>query len=179
MPTVDSVNPEIAAQLVMSANFVTLSVLALWRYAPWARTQRLVDALIPLVALHCGRTVALQLYSAQENGFAISDSARDQIVWGDQLGAVLAIITLICLWKVPRVARPFSWILVIATVIDLANALVVGLRNDLLAEATDVSWMILTFYVPALWVSIGLIAWLLATRPGDLTIQRSAPQNQT
>ena len=157
-----------ATQLAMSANFVTLIALALWRYVPWSQNRSIVDALVPLVGFHCARTVALQLYSAQENGFEISDSARDQIVWGDQLGALLAIGTLICLWVAPRIARPVGWVLVVATVSDLANALVVGVRDDLLADATDVSWMILAFYVPGLWVSIGLIAWLLATRHSEL-----------
>jgi hypothetical protein len=27
-----------------------------------------------------------------------------------------------------------------------------------------VSWLILTFYVPALWVSVALVAWRLWTR---------------
>jgi hypothetical protein len=27
-----------------------------------------------------------------------------------------------------------------------------------------VSWLILTFYVPALWVSVALVAWQLWTR---------------
>ena len=160
-----------AAQLAMSANFVTLIVLAVWRFVPWARTRSPVDALTPLVAFHGGRTVALQLYSAQANGYDISDGVRDQIVWGDQLGALLAIVMLVCLWRAPKLARPVGWALVVATVIDLANALVAGIRNDLLAEATDVSWLILTFYVPGLWVSIGLVAWLLATRAGELTVE--------
>ncbi|MGI9607866.1 MAG: hypothetical protein ACR2P0_17190 [Acidimicrobiales bacterium] len=152
-----------AAQLAMSLNFITLIVLAVWRFAPWARSRSLVEALAPLVAIHAGRTIALQLYSAQEAGFAISDSVRNQIIWGDQLGAVLAIATLITLWRAPRFAPMMAWILVAATVIDLSNALIAGIRHDLLAEATDVSWMILTFYVPLLWTSIALVAWLLIT----------------
>ena len=158
-----------AAQLAMAANFATLIVLAVWRYVPWARERSVTDALVPLVAFHCARTVALQLYSAQGNGFEVSDSVRNQIVWGDQLGALLAIATLACLWVAPRAVRPIGWLLVVATVVDLANALIAGIREELLADATDVSWMILTFYVPGLWVSIGLITWLLATRAHELT----------
>ena len=159
-----------AAQLAMSVNLVTLIILAVWRYVPWASRRNVIDALTPLVAFHCARTVALQLYSAQDNGFAISDGVRDQIVWGDQLGALLAIVTLLCLWRAPRAARPVGWLLVIATVIDLSNALAAGIREELLSDATDMSWMILTFYVPGLWVSIGLIAWLLATRADGLAV---------
>ena len=157
-----------AAQLAMAANFVTLIILAIWRYIPWARGRSITDALVPLVAFHCARTVALQLYSAQDNGFEVSDGVRNQIVWGDQLGALLAIATLACLWIMPRAVRPVGWLMVVATVVDLANALLAGIREELLADASDVSWMILTFYVPGLWVSIGLIAWLLATRADEL-----------
>ncbi len=156
-----------AAQLAMSINFITLIVLAVWRFVPWARGRSLVNAMWPLVAIHCGRTIALQLYSAQANGYEISNQARDEIIWGDQLGAILALATLVALWKAPKFARPLAWILVVATVIDLANALIVGIQNELLAAATDVSWMILTFYVPLLWVTIGLVAWLLWTRRGQ------------
>jgi hypothetical protein len=36
-----------------------------------------------------------------------------------------------------------------------------GIREDLFDKAADVSWLILTFYVPALWVSVVLVAWRL------------------
>ena len=157
-----------AAELAMSLNYATLIVLALWRFVPWARAQPLVNVLWPLLAVHTARTVALQLYSAQANGLDISDSVRNQIVWGDQVGAVLALLTLVALWVRPSVVRLLGWALVTATVIDLGNALVQGIRHDLLADATDVSWLVLTFYVPTLWVSIALVAWLLATRHAEL-----------
>lgn len=157
-------NTEIAAMLAMSLNFVTLVVVSLWLFVPWARRTTFTRALTPLVIVHTGRTVALQLYSSQANGFDITDSVRNAIVWGDQLGYLLALLTLVALWRVPRFVRPLAWALVVATVVDLANALIQGIRADLLGKATDVSWMILTFYVPMLWVSIGLIAWLLIGR---------------
>jgi len=49
-------------------------------------------------------------------------------------------------------------------VADLGNALVVGLREELFERATGVSWLILTFYVPALWLTTALTAWQLMTR---------------
>jgi hypothetical protein len=52
----------------------------------------------------------------------------------------------------------------LATVVDLGNALVLGLREDLFARASGVSWLILTFYVPAFWVTTGLVVWQLLTR---------------
>lgn len=156
---------EAAALLAMTANFVTLTVLAVWRFPVWARSRTFVAALTPLVVVHAGRTVALQLYSAQANGYAIPDGARDAIVWGDQLGALLALATLVALWLRPGWVRPLAWLLVVATVVDLGNALAEGLRHDLLGRATDVSWLILTFYVPVLWVTIAMVAWVLLRHP--------------
>jgi hypothetical protein len=39
-----------------------------------------------------------------------------------------------------------------------------GIREDLFDRAADLSWLILAFYVPALWVSVALVAWRLWTR---------------
>ncbi len=156
--------PDVAAQLAIVLNFVTLIVLALWKFVPWARERSVVEALTPLVVIHTGRTVALQLYAAQADRLAIPDTLRDQIVWGDQIGFLLALLTLIALWRRSNLGKPLAWLLVVATIIDLANALITGIANDLLGLTTDVSWLIVTFYVPILWVSIALIAWLLITR---------------
>lgn len=165
-------NVESAPLLAMTLNFVTFGVVAVWLFVPWARTRSLAQALTPLVLIHTGRTIALQLYSAQADGYAITDRVRDEIVWGDQVGAVIAIATLVVLWRRPSAVRPVAWLLVAVTVIDLANAFVRGIQNELLGAATDVSWMILTFYVPLLWVSIGLVAWLLLDRQHHSTAER-------
>lgn len=61
----------------------------------------------------------------------------------------------------PRLAIPLAWLFVVASVLDLGNRRCWGIREDLFVKATDVSWMILTFYVPALWVSVVLVAWRL------------------
>jgi hypothetical protein len=58
-------------------------------------------------------------------------------------------------------------VFVAATVLDLGNAAVMGIREGLFDKAADVSWLILTFYVPALWVSVVLVAWALWTRRGE------------
>jgi hypothetical protein len=150
-----------AAGLAMTFNFITLAVAAIWLLAPWARRRPGIQAVIPFLWLHTGRTIALQLYSSQAAGFAISDGLRDQIVWGDQLGFALALASLLVIWLRPALARPVLWLFVIATVVDLGNALIGGVREDALAQATDISWIILTFYVPALWVSVALVAWIL------------------
>src|SRR5436190_17958344 len=58
------------------------------------RTVALGAAITPLLWIHAFRYVALQLFSAQEFGFAIPDPTRDQIVYGDLIGMGLALATL-------------------------------------------------------------------------------------
>ena len=50
------------------------------------------------------------------------------------------------------------------TIVDLVNATIAGAREQLFAAASGLTLLILTFYVPLLWVSIGLIAWQLYSR---------------
>jgi carbon starvation protein CstA len=79
----------------------------------------------------------------------------------------LALATLYALRYRWRLAIPLAWVFVVATVLDLSNVAVMGIREDLFDKATDVSWLILTFYVPALWVSVVLVAWRLWMREGS------------
>ena len=51
------------------------------------------------------------------------------------------------------------WLFVVATLVDLGNDTIAGIREQLFATAVGTTWMILIFYVPALWVTLALIAW--------------------
>jgi hypothetical protein len=153
-----------AALLAMVLSFVVFATAAAWYAVPRMRAVALAAAITPLLWIHAFRYVALQLISAQEFGFAIPDPTRDQIVYGDLIGMVLALATLYALRYRWRLAIPLAWVFVATTVIDLGNAAVMGIREDLFDKAADVSWLILTFYVPALWVSVVLVAWRLWTR---------------
>src|SRR4029453_4544623 len=101
---------------------------------------------------------------SQAFGFAIPDGTRDAIVYGDLLGMALALATLSALRFRSRLAVPLAWVFVVATVLDLGNAAVAGIREELFDKAADVTWLILTFYVPLLWVSVVLVAWSVWTR---------------
>lgn len=156
-----------AALLAMILSFVVYATAAVWYAVPRLRNLRLGVALAPLLWIHTFRHVALQLFSSQEFGFSIPDSVRDQIAYGDLIGMLLALATLYAMRYGWRLAVPVAWVFVVATVIDLTNAALQGIREELFAEAADVSWMILTFYVPALWVSLALVVWKLLSRRAE------------
>lgn len=154
-----------AAMLAMLVSFVAYITAAAWYAVPRLRTVSLAAAVTPLLWIHVYRYVALQLFSAQLTGFGISNVGRNEIVFGDVIGALLALATLHAFRHAWRFAVPLAWVFVAATVIDLGNAAFVGVREGLFDKATGVSWLILTFYVPALWVSVALVAWQLLTNP--------------
>jgi hypothetical protein len=94
-------------------------------------------------------------------------TACDLIAYGDLAGMVLAVFALAALRGGSRVAVPLTWVFVVATVLDLVSTLLGGLRAGMLGEANDVPWLVLCFYVPALWTTLGLIVWQLVTRRGE------------
>jgi hypothetical protein len=65
-------------------------------------------------------------------------------------------------------AIPVVWLVVIETVLDLAYGTVVGIRHHATDTAHDLTWVILNFYVPVLWVSTVLVAWQMVTRRNEL-----------
>jgi hypothetical protein len=157
-------SPMSAAALASVLSFVMFATMAVLHVAPWLAARQRAEALIPLLWVHAFRHVALQIYSAQQFGFAVSDGARDQIATGDVTCMVLAVTSIIALHYRVRVAPVLVWALVAATLVDLVNATVDGVREQLFATASGLTWFILTFYVPLLWVSIGLIVWQLYAR---------------
>ncbi|MGH2740775.1 MAG: hypothetical protein ACRDH6_09885 [Actinomycetota bacterium] len=161
-----------AALLAMALSFVVYATAAVWYAVPRLRALPLGAALAPFLWIHAFRHIALQLFSSQEFGFAIPNSVRDQIAYGDLIGMLLALATLYAIKFGRRLAVPLAWVFVVASAIDLANAALRGIGEELFARAADVSWLILTFYVPALWVSLTLVVWILLTR-------RSQPEERS
>jgi len=158
----------VAGLLAMASSFVAAILVAVWYVAPWLRDRPARTALTALAWVHVFRYVAPQVLTAQSHGLGISDALRDQIMYGDLACAALALAAVVALRMRPSVARWPLWLLVVATVVDLANAAIGGLREGALETASGWSWMILAFYVPALWVGTALVVWVLVTRGGEL-----------
>jgi hypothetical protein len=153
-----------AAALASVLSFVLFAIMAALYVAPWLATRQRAEALTLLLLIHAFRHVALQIYSAQQFGFAVSDGARDEIATGDVACMVLTVISIVALHYRLRIAPVLVWVLAAATIFDLVNATIAGVREQLFATASSLTWLILTFYVPLLWVSLGLIIWQLYSR---------------
>src|SRR5260370_1283020 len=93
-----------AAAFASVLSFLIVVIMAVLYVAPWLATRQRAAALIPLLWIHAFRYVALQIHSAQQFGFAVSDTARDQIADGDVIATILAVISILALHYRLRVA---------------------------------------------------------------------------
>jgi hypothetical protein len=171
--------PMVASLIATTLAFVFAALFAVWYAVPWTRQRPASVAIVTCLSVHVFRIVALQIFSARRFGFEIPLSVAHAIAWSDVLGACLAVLGIWLLRRRSTAAVPVLWLFVIETALDLVYGTVVGIRHHATATAHDLTWVILNFYVPALWVTLVLAAWLLIARGrelsggGDLDFTRS------
>jgi hypothetical protein len=149
------------AQIISLAIYIAI---ARWYVAPWLSQRERADALIPLLWVNVFRYVALQIFAAQREGFPISMGGAMEIVIGDVGGAIIAFTAVVLLRKRSFAGVVLSWLLVAETVTDTFLNIRGGMEEHLMGAAGGVVWMVLVFFVPAILVSIGLLAWQLVSR---------------
>src|SRR5262245_34039004 len=157
-----------AAIIAQTITFAALITAAIWYGAPWMKRHPLATAVSAPLWIHAFRQIAMQIFSARTFGFDVPLSLAREIAWGDVVGALLA---LTCLWLLryrSRWARVALWIFIVETFVDLVNATIQGIRNEVFTTANGVTWVILNFYVPLLWVTLALILWRVSSpQAGD------------
>lgn len=160
-------NTTSAIILAQSLNLLAFATLAIWYAVPWLKSRTRADALNALVMVHLGRTMALQLYSAQQAGMAIPDAFRDHVVIGDLAGWALALIILFCLRYRTRFAIFLIWVLIAETIFDIGSSTFEGMRANLMGLLSGTAWMIVAVYVPLMIVTLGLTVWQLVSRRNE------------
>jgi hypothetical protein len=160
--------PASASLIATALAFLLAAAFAVWHVVPWMRQRPVAVAISACLWVHVGRIVALQIYSARRFGFEIPLAAAQQIQWVDVVGAGLALLGIWLLRRRSAAAIPVVWLFVVETALDLAYGAVSGIRHHATDTAHDLTWVILNFYVPVLWVSTVLVAWQLVTRRNQL-----------
>lgn len=156
---------------------VAATTLAAWYLSPALRTRPLAGALTLLIWPHAFRYVALQIFSAaQVGGLDAPTAAQRTIAFGDLATAILALITLWALHAEVSAARTLVWIFVAIGAADLVSATIVGIDNQLTDTASNLSWLILAFYVPILWITAIMLVYQLASRRHEALAGTSRPQ---
>jgi hypothetical protein len=152
------------------AQFISLAVFALfakWYVTPWLDRRTRADALIALLFVHVFRYVALLTFSAQRDGFPISDGGVYDIVIGDVGGAAIALSAIAALRYRLRLGIALAWLLSAETLYDTVTNIRGGMRENLMGAAGGVTWLILVFYVPLIVVSVVLLVRQLYARRGE------------
>jgi hypothetical protein len=134
---------------------------------PWLNGLARAEALIALLWVHVLRYVALQVFSAQHDGFPISDGGAMEIVVGDVAGAVIAFAAIALLRRRSRLAIPLMWLLAAETAYDTVANIHNGIQEHLMGAASGITWMILVFFVPMVVVSGVLLVWQLYARRNE------------
>jgi hypothetical protein len=160
-------NPNMAAILAQVFSSGIYATIARWHAATWLRTRERADALIPLLWVHAFRYVALHLIDAQATGYAISDGLRDRIIYGDLVASVLAVLAIAALRARSRLSIPLVLLLLGETVTFIATLVRARGEEATQAVATGINWLVQSFYVPLIPVTVVLILWQLISRRGQ------------
>src|SRR5262245_58889237 len=154
-----------ALLLAQLFSLTTFFIAAMFYFVPWTHMQDRAAALQPLIWIQAFRFIALQSFSAQASGsMPISDGMRDQIVFGDIIGAALAIITIVALHYRIRVAVWLAWLVVAETIFDFGNNIARAAREHVDGLASGTTWMIQTFYLPLIVLAVIFTVWQLISR---------------
>ena len=140
------------------ATYVIIAAVWLW---PWLRKQDRATALSPLVAFHMFRFMGLSILAPGAVDDAVPDTFRAMIGYGDMATAILAMFAVVALVRRLPGALLLVWAMSLVGLADVFNAAYQGATLQVFDVPLGTAWQIVTIYVPALWVTHGLILILL------------------
>lgn len=80
---------------------------------------------------------------------------------------ILALAAIVALYRRWSWSIALVWVFVAETIYDLVDSTIIGVRENLFETAAGVTWLILTFYVPLLLLTLVLIVWQLLARRAE------------
>jgi hypothetical protein len=152
----------LSAQLyAMMGSLLVFALIARWYLVPQLKQMSAFNALTALLWVHVPRYITLILFSAQHEGYPISNRAALEAVVGDVAGAVLALLAIAVLPRLPRLGYWLSWALVLETTADIVVGIIRKVHEPLWGKAGGVTWLILDIYIPLILVCLPLLTWQL------------------
>jgi hypothetical protein len=145
----------------MLASLVVFALIARWYLVPRLQMMPAFSSIRALLWIHVPRYITLIQFSAQREGYPISNVASLEAVIGDVLGAFLALVAIAVLRRFPRPGYYLTWVVVLETVADMIVGIVRKAHEPLWGMAGGVTWLILDVYIPIILVSLPLLVWRL------------------
>lgn len=156
----------VRAQLYgMLGSLIVFTLIVRWYFVPHLKQLSAFNALTVLLWVHVPRYVTLILFSAQHEGYPITNQAALEAVVGDVAGAALALLAIAVLPRLPRLGYWLSWALVLETTADIVVGIIRKAHEPLWGKASGITWLILDIYIPFILVCLPLlISQLLSGR---------------
>ena len=151
----------IQAQLI---TILVYGLIAWWHIAPGLTRLSRADALTAVLWVHVFRYCVLYIFVAKREGYGISDVAMTELAVGDLAGAGLAMVGIAFLRLRLSMGLFMAWLVVLATVADLAAGIYIRRSEPPRGDATGVWWLIFVYFAPAILVSLPLLVWQLLSR---------------
>ena len=149
-------------------SFLVFGLLAWWYAWPWLRSIDRTTAFTALTFVHASRSIGATVLVTSVAGTALPRDFASAVAYGDLATTAVAVITLIAL----RARFPFAialvWLTNIVGAVDLLNALVGGISNNVATLGMGSFWYVVAFLVPILWIA-HILAFLLLLRPQGAT----------
>jgi len=150
------------AQLsAMLGSILVFILVARWYIIPKLKTLRPVTAIVVLLWVHVPRYFTLIQFSAQQQGYPISNAAVMEAVVGDVLGAIIALMAIMAFRLNLKLGLMMSWLLVIETIADVTIGFLRKAHEPLWGKASGVTWLILDLYIPFILICLPLLVWRL------------------
>ena len=160
---------------MIQAQLLTIAVyglIAWWYVAPSLNKLPRVQALTAILWVHVFRYCVLYISVARREGYAISDAASTELVVGDLIGALLAMVAIVLFRLRSPLGLAATWLVVIATVGDFVIGFYTRQIEPPRGDAAGAWWLVFVYFAPAVLVSLPLLIWqLVSRRRAPLTIQ--------
>jgi hypothetical protein len=151
------------------ATFTSIATWSLLLYInwPWLQQGGYKRIFTVLAGVHLFRHIGLVALSPThvEPALGLPFSYLAQVAYGDWLANVLAIVAILAVRAEWKTATFWSWFFIIAATADTLNAgpnFILAIRDQ--NNVGALGWLILTWYVPVIAITEGLIIWQLVKR---------------
>ncbi len=154
--------------------FVYAYIARTWIAPRLARLER-HDALVPPLLLHLIRPISFwTTQGGRIPGMTIPLDWAMSTAIGDLIAAVLSLLAVFALRARARGAIALAWVANVVGFVDAVKNGVYAARIGL-ADHVGIAGILMTYAVPALYVSHGLIFWLLLRKSASPATQVSPP----
>ena len=164
-------SPQAAFGISVAFSFVAWGIVVSRYILPELRRRRRTDALRPLLVLHSFRFIGLAFIVPGVVSAELPVGYAGALAYGDLVAAILALLALAALQS--RLGVALVWAFNLWGAADLLNGFYQGVRLGLVPGQLGAAFFIVTFGVPLLLLTHGVVFSLLLKGDGAATVTDS------